>query len=249
MADNTQFTSGPLHVSRLIQLLQRLHLSQSPVSAYNVAEKLGGLIDLTLSVSLANTLGGLQRVSGGSGNEPPPTSLRQKLLSAREHWVADVVANCDLENSAEAMPAPRLKPGFEKDIQEAAQPFARFYALQQSEMEHHISGLQRQVRDVLNNTSSELAQLATLDQALFEIMAKQTRSAFGALPAMVIKHFAWQFDNRTQPEPGENEAHPAWFLLFMQDIRAILLAELDIRLQPVIGLIEACESNIGYTTP
>ncbi len=246
MADEKQFTSGPLHVSRLIQLLQQLHLSQRPVTAYNVAEKLGGLIDLSLSVSLSTTLGGLKRVKGGQSTLPRD-HLRQNMLQLREQWVADLVTSCDPETSAQAMPLPKLKTDHETDILNAAQPFARFYALQQSEMEHHISGFQRQVRDGLTQSSAEMAQLATLDRSLFEIMAKQTRRAFGTVPVMIAKHMIWHFDHRSATTSDQAAEHPAWFLLFLNDLKQILLAELDIRLQPVIGLIEARESQIGLT--
>lgn len=246
MADAKQFTSGPLHVSRLIQLLQQLHLSERPVSAYNVAEKLGLLIDLSLSVSLSTTLGGLKRVKGGDSSVGRD-QLRQTMLQLREQWVADLVTSCDPEKSAQAMPLPKLKDDYATDILNAAQPFARFYALQQSEMEHHISGFQRQVRDVLAESSAEMAQLATLDRALFEIMAKQTRRAFGTVPVMIAKHLTWHFDHRNEKQTENPSQHPAWFLLFLNDLKQILLAELDIRLQPVIGLIEARESNIGLT--
>ncbi|BFM06377.1 DUF3348 family protein [Halioxenophilus aromaticivorans] len=245
MADVKQFTSGPLHVSRLIQLLQQLHLSNRPVTAYNVAEKLGRLIDLSLSVSLSTTLGGLKRVRGGD-NSVPRDQLREKLLHLRELWVADLVTSCDPVKSADAMPLPKLKSDYETDILNAVQPFARFYALQQSEMEHHISGFQRQVRDVLMQSSAEMAQLATLDRSLFEIMAKQTRRAFGTVPLMIAKHLVWHFDHRSAQATANPADHPAWFLLFLNDLKQILLAELDIRLQPVIGLIEARESNIGF---
>jgi len=248
MTDTKKFTSGPLHVSRLIQLLQQLHLSKRPVSAYNVAEKLGGLIDLSLSVSLSTTLGGLRRVAGGE--EPLPRDfLRQQLLQAREQWLAALVASCDPSQRTGAVALPRLNLDFdESDIATAAQPFARFYALQQSEMEHHISGLQRQVREVLKHSSAEMARLAVLDKSLFEIMAKQTRRAFGTLPPLIAKHWIWHYQHRAATTGSDDAAQPAWYQHFLNDLRDILLAELDIRLQPVIGLIEARESDIGLTT-
>lgn len=246
MADNTQFTSGPLHVSRLIQRMQRLHLTKRPVSAYNVAEKLGGLIDLSLSVSLANTLGNLQRIQAGQGGEPHYL-LRQSLLREREHWVENLLRDCDPSQANKIIPLPKFGQDTDYSAAENTQPFARFYALQQSEMEHHIAIFQRQVRATLANTSAELAQLATLDHALFDIMAKQTRKAFGIVPNLVARHAAWHYQHRPLSEQHDSPSHPKWFLLFLHDMREILLAELDIRLQPVIGLIEARESKIGLT--
>lgn len=249
MADNKTYTSGPLHVSRLIQHLQQLHISHQPVAPYNVAEKLGGLIDLSLSVGLSNTLGGLARISGGD-NIAARDYLRAELLKERETWVTRLVAACDPAKPAGVIALPRLSPDYASDIDEAAQPFARFYAVQQSELEHHISGLQRRVRDTLSESSPDMARLATLDRTLFDILAKQTRRAFGVLPPLIAKHFAWHCaragdEQGTLAQYPEGNPQPAWLRHFIKDLRDILLAELDIRLQPVIGLIEAREATTG----
>ncbi|HCB41034.1 MAG TPA: DUF3348 domain-containing protein, partial [Gammaproteobacteria bacterium] len=43
----------------------------------------------------------------------------------------------------------------------------------------------------------------------------------------------------------QQQAQPGWLQQFRKDVQALLLAELDLRLQPVLGLVEALEREVS----
>src|SRR5437868_5770758 len=76
------------------------------------------------------------------------------------------------------------------------------------------------------------------------------RSLLGAVPGLLEGHFARlrQAEQAALAAPqatGESTALTpgAWLNVFRKDMRSVLLAELDIRLQPVEGLLAALRSS------
>ena len=109
----------------------------------------------------------------------------------------------------------------------------RFYTLQQSEMELQVHKLRVHLRDAMSRISLELKQLALLDAALAETITLETRKALHGLPRLLQTRFA-----RLQHEPSG-------YLRFIHDMQLMLLAELDLRLHPLTGLVEALDNHTG----
>ncbi len=100
---------------------------------------------------------------------------------------------------------------------------------QQRRMEMGIDALRGHLRQTLAASSPRLAQLAALDATLDQMLGGREQRLLAGLPAFLKARFEQL-----------RQAHPdAWPSLFEQDFQQALLAELDLRLQPVVGMIEA----------
>ena len=100
---------------------------------------------------------------------------------------------------------------------------------QQRRMEMGIDALRDHLRLTLAASSPRLAQLAALDATLDQMLGGREQKLLAGLPAFLKARFEQL-----------RQAHPdAWPPLFEQDFQQALLAELDLRLQPVVGMIEA----------
>jgi hypothetical protein len=97
----------------------------------------------------------------------------------------------------------------------------RLYTRLQREMELRIHGLRMELRKLLAAASPRLAQLVALDETLGKRLGHPLEKACDCLPDLVAQQ-------------AEMEATP---------LRDLLLAELDMRLQPAFGLLAALEEH------
>ncbi|MBH1966498.1 MAG: DUF3348 domain-containing protein [Comamonadaceae bacterium] len=107
------------------------------------------------------------------------------------------------------------------------------YVTQQQAMEVAIGTLRERVRAELGARSPELARLAVLDTVMAQVLNVQERRLLATVPGLLEKHY-----RRLRDEGSGN-----WVTLLMQDMHTVLLAELDLRLQPVEGLIDALDKD------
>ncbi|RZL01764.1 MAG: DUF3348 family protein [Rubrivivax sp.] len=132
----------------------------------------------------------------------------------------------------------------------AAEPSADFtvhrrrYIACQQAMESQISPLRRRLRASLANGSPAQAKLAKLDSVMEEVIGAQERMLLTTVPGLLQPRFDQL--RRAQGPAVQGDAAPQapspagpWLDTFLQDMRALLLAELDLRLQAVEGLLAA----------
>jgi hypothetical protein len=130
-------------------------------------------------------------------------------------------------------------------------PYRWRYRAKQQAMEASIGPLRGRLRATLAARSPALARLAAVDAVMEHALGARERSLLSTVPVLLQKHFERlrQADRATLGDtqaPGEsdNGVPPGgWLDLFCQDMHGVLLAELDIRLQPVEGLLEALRTK------
>lgn len=130
-------------------------------------------------------------------------------------------------------------------------PYRRFYIAQQVGMAVGIQDLRTQVRDSVAAKSVALHQLAELDTMFEQSLASQNQKLF-TMPLKVLERrfkFLLQthLEVADQSKVGELKdwlTPGAWLDLFYQDTCELLLSEFDVRLQPVLGLLEALNEPI-----
>ncbi len=89
--------------------------------------------------------------------------------------------------------------------------------------------------------SPAMARLASVDVVMEQVLAPRERSFLAAVPGLLEKHFErLRPADSAAPDPAEAPGPPGpWLDAFHNDIRNVLLAELDFRFQPVEGLLDA----------
>ncbi|ADV27198.1 hypothetical protein Psesu_1351 [Pseudoxanthomonas suwonensis 11-1] len=104
-------------------------------------------------------------------------------------------------------------------------------------LESGTGRLRESLRQHLAARSPALARLAAVDAVMEQSLARPTRSLL-ARATPVLEHRFRELSPENQ-EASASAAAPAWLDSFRHDMRELLLAELDIRLQPAEGLLAA----------
>lgn len=215
----------PLTGSTFVRLLAAMTDAQAPVSKDDFSQRLTQWFDWTHAWSLSTAL-------GETGTSPAkPASPAQGDTGSPQ--------------GAEVREHARVKAALLKGIAEAStvQPSAveaadaaahrRRYAAFQQTMEARIAPLRRQVRAAMSTRSPALARLATLDTLMEQVVGAQERVLLAGVPALLERRFEQLHQASDGAVPGP------WLERCRQDMQALLLAELELRLQPVEGLLEA----------
>lgn len=213
---------------------------------YDFGERLGQWLDFTDALALFSVL------NTGTGNAAPaPTHPRahalQEQLTRTRRQLAQSIANDGVFTSEPAkLRFPTPLPEATAESAADFSPYHRFYLAHQRDMSSAISALRTHARKALISLSPTHRQLAELDAAFEKALFSRERHLLSLIPMLLAKRFAERLAaHRAQLPPGEAD-DPArwtdpdsWLAAFCQDTQAVLLAELDLRLKPVAGLIAA----------
>lgn len=112
------------------------------------------------------------------------------------------------------------------------------YLDQQRRMELAIEALRTRVQQILSQVSPRLAQLAALDAVLAQMLGAREQKLLASVPTFLKARFKDLHKNHASSPDSE------WLETFEQEFQHALLAELDLRLQPIAGMIEA----LGHET-
>lgn len=241
--------------SRLVRLLSELSAIKLSVSEHNLAEQLGRLIGLSDSISLARSLGQLP-LNAADPVAENADAVRDDLLVSRQEMMRIIVESFAPEAGSTGIQAPSVSGGTRIEALQTFEPYRRFYSMHQAEMAGSIQSLRQRVRNGVAGFSAELHQLAELDRILGESLSIHTGKLFNLCPKLLELRFKQllQAHQHSSGDTSATEPHQwlmpgGWLELFYRDMKELLLAELDVRLQPVFGLLEALDEQIRKTTP
>jgi len=213
----------PLAPEPLARLL--LQWGVAPVRTAPVAERLGGWLGWAEAIGLSQLLA----TAPASGSNPAARQEAQDWAAAAlDRLQVDLTAAFDdaLLALDAAEPAPAGVP-----LADLLAPFRLHHAQQQRSMAARIATLRERLRPRLAEISGPLARLAELDAVLERAVVLHERQALTGLPALLTK--------RAEAHHAADPRH--WRQRFWADLQRALRAELDLRLQPVLGLIEALQ--------
>ncbi|ALP67000.1 DUF3348 domain-containing protein [Paraburkholderia caribensis] len=238
--------SGPT----LVRLLARLTAADVPASSQSLSDQLSQWLGWTDAIALSTAL----------NSAPPAVASGARGAGSMEHECARVRASLADAIAGDSVLAPRRRRGsaHPQNAHNAQPPEAeanyadfrqRYLALQQA-METRIGSLRGRLRNMVAAQTSEMTRLAVVDAIMERSLGARERSLFGAVPGLLSGHFerlrqAAQAEHDaevTLPTEAGTQAAPrpgAWLDVFRKDMQSVLLAELDIRFQPVEGLLAA----------
>lgn len=218
--------------SRLARFLADLGAA-APVSHRDFTQRLGQLFDLADSIKLSKT----HRKPSAASFKPGVSSaaaIREEFLRAR----ASIVSST-LRSFVPGADPPRLRFPLPTADGAAAEtidpePYLTFYSAQQREIDFRIRNLHAKTRDELAGCSPALAQIAALDSALGGPIAAHSRPFFAAVPELLQNRIDFL---RSRDDSDSNAALEQ----IRNEIQGLLLAEIETRLLPTLGLIEALD--------
>ncbi|WP_025596772.1 DUF3348 domain-containing protein [Burkholderia sp. WSM2230] len=229
--------SGPA----LVRLLARFAQVDVPEPRQSLSDRLSQWLGWTDAIALSSALTGAPPAvpasarTFGSAEEAECARVRTSFVNTIAGDSA--FANAKRRGSAYAGP-----PAAPVDYALFRQ---RYQAMQQS-METGVGNLRGRLRALLAATTPAMGRLAVLDAVMERALAERERSLLANLPMLLAGHFERLRDAGQQAEAAESMAPGtpgAWLDVFRKDMQSVLLAELDIRLQPVEGLLAALRTR------
>lgn len=235
----TQTHANP---SRLVQLLAELVGADTAASDKLITERLGQLFDLPGSIRLSSVLDKPAAVPAQTAVSPQ--EARAEFLRARTAIISSALRSFLPGGGSIRLRFPAIAT--REDFEEAATADAllAFYAAQQRDIDFRIRNLQAATRDTVAGFSPRLAQLAALDAALGDPLAAHNRRFFSAVCSLLGKHVENLIDEYHQAasaDPRDEKLWAATLARLRSDMQGLLLAEIETRLQPALGLIEALD--------
>ncbi len=246
--------------SRLTRFLTENAMIDAAPAVDDVGQKLGDWLNFRQAIALHGVLNPERQPAA-----PHPSQLRRTGVMTAEALTRHVdKVRAQLEQSiAQGAPSgsgltridmPPAELDEPIEAKTAFEPYRRFYAAHQRQMEASLQTLRSQVRGQLSLSAPSLQQLATLDAAFENILSEREALLLGKVAKLHEKRFTQalkkhiqQLSNLPAEATAENAQAPSptamsplpWLLPMRQAMRTALLAELDTRLQPVLGLVEA----------
>lgn len=206
---------------RRLLLDWRLQPGLPPQAA--LAERLGGWLDWRDAIALSQALVAAPAIAGGDR-----AACLEWAKAALERLRADLQAG--FTNSALV---GELGDAGVVSV-DALAAFRLHHVQQQRAMAARIASLRERLRARLTEVSTELARLASLDAVFDHALAGRERQLLAALPAQ-LPHLA---------EALQAQFQAGWRERLWSELQRALLLELDLRLQPVLGLVAALQHEL-----
>lgn len=163
------------------------------------------------------------------------------LLTARAAAPKPLRARAD--NTPVALPDPEADADF-------AAHGPRYQELQR-QMDTRLMALRAQVRHAIAKGHPTLRQLAALDAVMEQMLGSREQRLWASLPSHLERRLAYRHQAHQQAlqahgmadEPQRWRQPGGWLWAFEQDMQALLLAEMQVRLLPITGLLEAAHNE------
>ncbi|MFM0723113.1 DUF3348 domain-containing protein [Paraburkholderia strydomiana] len=238
--------SGPA----LIRLLARLADVDVPESRQSLSDRLSQWLGWTDAIALSSAL---------NGNPPAVAAGARGFGGAEEDEcvrVRGALAKAVAGDSVFAGTRRRGHGQTHMQMQDAPADYAvfrqRYLAIQQS-METGIATLRGRLRSMLAAKTPAMARLAVIDAVMERALSERERNLLASVPGLLAGHFerlrAAEEQALATAETAEasEDAAPvtpgAWLDVFRKDMQSVLLAELEVRFQPVEGLLAALRTR------
>jgi hypothetical protein len=248
-----------LHDARLLHFLSQQGFVVDTSEPVEVGQKLSDWLDFRHAIALQ---GLLDQTELSAQHTAPAARIRinAQVLHTRFDEVR-LALECSITKGI--APAPRLARIAPPDAQllepidpkTAFEPYRRYLGAHQRQMESVIAHLRAQLRSMLAQGEPHWQQLGLLDAAMDTILQTREKRLLTKLSSHFEKRFNQQLKKhiKASQEAHENDSEQPntdiWLPAMCQAMQAALLHELDIRLQPVQGLIEALTYNKNTSSP
>lgn len=227
------FTRTALSGPALVRLLARFANLDVHEPGSSLSDRLSQWLGWTDAIALSTAL----------ASDPPAMSGARSAASGEEDACARVRAALVNSITHDEKASGRRTRG-QRDVppDDPSTEFAvfrqRYLTLQQS-MESDIGTLRGRLRAMLAAKSPELARLAVVDAVMEQALSARERTLLAQVPVLLGKHF----ERLKRAETSAGPATIKWLETFRDDMRQVSFAELDVRFQPVDGLLAALRTR------
>lgn len=231
--------------STLVRQLGEWTPLEADASGMDFAERLSLWLDAFDAIGLQAAHQAIQAAQEGPSSpasRPPRGGVRAPALHEDVERVRGALAQAIAQD-------PRQLARDADAETEGYAPFMQRHQALQRQMEQMIAPLRDHVRQAVGRACPRLQPLVALDAALEQALGEREQALMPTVARLLARRYeqlrpvpAGEPD-APAPLEGEAGAPPAhddeWQHAFASEWRQALLAELDLRLQPVMGLVEA----------
>lgn len=213
---------------------------------YDFGERLGQWLDFSDALTLYSVL---NSEAGSAASAPPATGGLPAQLARVRRTLSESINNDGVFSGEPArirFPTPLPNASAESAAEFA--PYHRYYLAHQRDMSAAIAALRGNARKALAARSPAHKQVAEIDVAFENALSGRERNLLSTIPMLLAKRFAQRLEDHrntlavgASDDPATWTQPGSWLEAFCHDAQAVLLAELDLRLKPVAGLIAALD--------
>lgn len=221
---------------------------------YDFGERLGQWLDFSDALTLFSVLN--TEAGSGMSVRPADAELSAQLDRVRGNLSASIhndgVFSAAPNGLSVRIPFPTPLPNATPESAADFSPYHRYYLAHQRDMNAAITALRASARKALAGQSAAGRQLAELDSAFEKSLSTRERNLLANIPIMLSKQFNLRYaEHRAflgagcSDDPATWTQGGSWLEAFCHDTQVVLLAELELRLKPVTGLIAALLATPG----
>ncbi|GLU31230.1 DUF3348 domain-containing protein [Trinickia caryophylli] len=237
----------------LIRLLARLADADVPEPEQSISQRLSEWLDWTDAIALSTALSAPAAMPAGGAQAAPPAGGADtgECLRLRQQLTRVIVEDSAFAGLRQRSGGARAAHPAAIGEPDAAADFAFFrqrYLSMQQAMETGVSHLRGRLRRMLAAGEPRMARLAWVDAAMEQALGAREQMLLAGLPALLARYFERlrQGEQQALAQAAADAcaetvpvAAGTWLDVFRKDMQSLLLAELDLRLQPVEGLLAA----------
>ncbi|MFV1873989.1 MAG: DUF3348 family protein [Oleiphilus sp.] len=237
--------------SELIRRVQSLLAKDIPRASGRFSERLTQNMDFSSSLKLSEIHGQLRLIDkrhsqsaqtqGSSADLAVKAESVQAALSrVKRSILLNIEQSFDDQTKQARFPLPVLCPEAENlDFS----VYENFYLAHQKEMSAKIQGLRSYICETMSAASPTMAKLVLLDKTLEETIGLPLRRGFSALNFVMQQH-AQVIQTACHDSKTNTKVKQQSIDEFHVELHQFLLAELELRLQPIHGLLAAFTQEV-----
>ena len=212
----------------------------------SLSQRLSQWLDWTHSIALSGALDGKPAADDGAMSSSV-SAEGEECARTRAALITAIMGG-----GAGAPTAAGQKPAIEAaaDTTVDYSPFRQRYLTLQRSMQSATGRLRGRLRDRLAEGTADMARLAEVDAVMERALSPREQTLLATVPTVLGEHFErlrQAGDTNVTDEPASQNkpaaASGAWLDVFRRDMQSVLLAELDLRFQPVDGLLAALRTR------
>lgn len=231
--------------SRLVRFLTDLSVSDTQVSHRQFTERLGQLIDFSDSITLSEAHARTLEVESEDAEEFRE-GITREFLRARSTIVQAAMRSFFPGSGPTRIKWPKEEAP-PAGPTSAAQVYLKFYHQQQMDVDTKIRGLHLRTREAIALLSPNLARICAIDEALSDALNSHSRRYLSAVPTLLgqrLEHLYQQYALEVKDGADSALAWAETRERYRRESQGLLLAEIEARLLPAFGLIEALNEEI-----
>jgi hypothetical protein len=245
--------------SRLVRLLSDWAPADAAAPRQDVAERLGAWLGVSDAISLHSAHQSMKSAPPAKLSDarlPGVLDVEAEFLRVRAALVLAIQTPDSSAARARRLRSPTGQPGTDAETDVSFAPYRKRYLDLQRHMELRVAALRDHVRRGIGGASPQLAQLAKLDAALEQVFGGREQQLLSTVPLFLARRFEELRKNQVAAgspgpvsslAPARQQQPHAWQRVFGNELQAVLLAELDDRLQPVAGMVDALNNLLKKT--